>query len=274
MRARPLVISFLACLAFFSSQARAQSAAPSPAQPLAESPTSAESSTPAVVVAPAVAAPSASASSASAPSDAAPAEPPKPVSTPWKVSGAVRVNYITSHGLNPFAATDFVAQATFDGSRELVRRGEFSLAPGLRLDVGGSSAKARGVDASLSFTRVSLAAEGRYHPLSFAYAFARVGPSLARVGATARDASAPGDLVKRRWLVGGEASVGATAYVSGPNRPRFGFDAEVGYAWLPAMELDLKPELGDDDPQKVGAANLGSLALRGIFLRIGASLAF
>src|SRR6185312_8544734 len=96
----------------------------------------------------------------------------------WALAAGVRTAYIKGAGFDPFSSNDAIVGFSLSGTRVLVRDGDLSLAAGVGLDLGTSSASARGVPARLSLTQVSALAEGRYQPWSRFYLFGRLAPGL------------------------------------------------------------------------------------------------
>ena len=97
---------------------------------------------------------------AQAPADQAPSlewtgvpPAPAPEAAPiWMLAAGVRTFYIKGAGYDPFSSDDGFVQFSLAGSRALVRRNDLSLAGGIGLDVGGSSAHARGSATDLRLT--------------------------------------------------------------------------------------------------------------------------
>ena len=109
----------------------------------------------------------------------------------WEVEAGVRTMFIKDAGYDPFSADDALSQFSLTATRALVRTGDWALAAGVGLDLGGSSATVRGAPSSLTLTRVSAVAEGRYQPLARLYLFARLAPGLLHGSASIDDASSP-----------------------------------------------------------------------------------
>jgi hypothetical protein len=96
------------------------------------------------------------------------------------------------------------------------------------------------------------------------------------MSARVNDVSAPGTLVKSAWLPTFDLSAGGALRFASASHERFGFwlTGEGGYSWTRSTELALAPDLADDDPRRTGGIDLGRLALRGAFMRIGAAVTF
>jgi hypothetical protein len=195
----------------------------------------------------------------------------------WEVTAGVRTAFIKSAGFDPFSTDDGLVQFSATGSRVLLQAGRLSLAAGLGLDVGGSSATARGAPSSLSLTRVSALAEGRYQPLERLYLFARLAPGLLHGSASIDDHTSPNTspLTDSFDSFALDATGGAALRLAALGRARVGawLVADGGYGWAPSQHLVLAPALGADQ-SKAGALDLGSLAPRGAFFRISAALGF
>src|SRR5450755_176052 len=105
----------------------------------------------------------------------------------WEVSAGVRTMYIKSAGFDPFSTNDGFVQFSLSALGVIARSDRLSFAVGLGLDVGSSSATARGAPSSLTLTHLSALAEGRYQPWSRLYLFARLAPGMVHGSATIRD---------------------------------------------------------------------------------------
>jgi hypothetical protein len=205
---------------------------------------------------------------------AAPAAQAAPV---WMLAAGVRTFYIKGAGYDPFSSNDAFVQFSLAGSRALVRHDDLSLAAGIGLDVGGSSAHARGSATDLRLTRVAALIEGRYQPASRVYFFARVAPGLLHGSAEIKDASSPAGATLGATFDTFALDVGAGAALRLGTfaRPRLGvwLVADGGYGWAPAQSLVLSPSLGSDS-DKAGALDLGTLAPRGGFFRVALALSY
>ncbi len=204
----------------------------------------------------------------------APAAQSAPV---WTMAAGVRTFYIKGAGYDPFSSDDAFVQFSLAGSRALVRRNDLSLAGGIGLDVGGSSALARGSATNLGLTRVSALIEGRYQPAPRLYLFARVAPGLLHGSAWIDDASSPAGAKLEATFDTFSLDVGAGAALRlgtfGRSRVGTWLVADGGYGWTPAQSLVLSPSLGSDS-DKAGTLNLGPLAPRGGFFRVALALSF
>lgn len=195
----------------------------------------------------------------------------------WEVAGGIRTMFIEDPGYDPFSADDALVQFSLTATRALARADALALVAGVSLDLGGSSATARGAPSSLTLTRVSVLAEGRVQPLSRLYLFARLAPGLLHGAATIDDASSPA----ASGLNGNfdsfslDASGGAAVCFGDVGRLHVGawLVADGGYGWVAAKPLVLAPSLGADQ-SKAGTLDLGTLAARGGFFRIALALSY
>ena len=168
-------------------------------------------------------------------------------------------------------------QFSLTGTRAMVRNDRLAFVAGLGLDVGGSSATARGAPSSLSLTRLSALAEGRYQPGERFYLFARVAPGLLHGTATIDDGASPaGSGLTAGFdafsLDAAPAPLSAWAPV-GASHVGAWLIADGGYGWAPSEHLVLAPPLGADQ-SKAGTLDLGTLAPRGGFFRVAVALGF
>lgn len=212
------------------------------------------------------------------------AQEPLPPSPP-KDAGALRFEigtrqaFIANPGLDAFARHNELGQASLSLSRVVLTRGRFAFAPGLAWDYGETSADVRGSASSLSVHRLSVPLEGRFSILPQLYAYARVAPGAVALSAEVKDTSAPGTLVRSAWLPSIDASAGATyrlfTIADVRNRPLdLWIAAEGGYGWTRSTDLVMTPDLADGDPRRTGGVDLGSIALRGAFVRAAVALTF
>jgi hypothetical protein len=195
----------------------------------------------------------------------------------WEVTAGVRTMYIKSAGYDPFSSDDGLVQFSLTGTRTMVRRDRLSLVGGVALDLGGSSASARGAPSSLTLTRLSALAEGRYQPASRFYLFARLAPGLLHGAATISDASSPAasGLSADFDLFSLDASAGGAFCFGDIGMVHVGawLVADGGYGWTPDQHLVLAPPLGTDQ-SKAGTLDVGTLAARGGFFRIALALSY
>ncbi|HSS37331.1 MAG TPA: hypothetical protein VLT58_01055 [Polyangia bacterium] len=196
----------------------------------------------------------------------------------WEVSAGVRAMYIKSAGFDPFSTDDGFVQFSLTGLGVIARKGRLSLAVGIGLDVGSSSATARGAPSSLSLTRPSALAEGRFQPWSRLYLFARLAPGLVHGTATINDASSPSGsgLTADFDAFSLDASAGGAFCLGAIGSAGLGvwLLADGGYSWVAGQDLVLAPTLSNADQPKAGTLDLGTLAPRGGFFRISMALSY
>jgi len=207
-----------------------------------------------------------------------PAPPPAAAGPPrWMLAAGVRTLYIKGAGYDPFSSDDAFVQFSLTGTGAVVRRDELSLAAGVGLDVGASSAHARGSATDLHMTRVSALVEGRYQPASRLYFFARLAPGLLHGSAQIDDASSPAGATMQATFdtFAVDLGAGAALRLGTVARPqiRAWLVADGGYGWASAQSLLLSPSLGSDS-NKAGSLDLGSLAPRGGFFRVALALSY
>ncbi|MES1209878.1 MAG: hypothetical protein ABUS79_28415 [Pseudomonadota bacterium] len=195
----------------------------------------------------------------------------------WMLAAGVRTAYIKGAGYDPFSSNDAFVQFSLAGSRALVRRNDLSLAGGIGLDVGGSSAHARGSATDLRLTRVSALIEGRFQPAARLYFFARLAPGLLHGSAEIHDDSSPAGATLGATFdaFSLDAGAGAALRLATIGHARVGawLVADGGYGWVPAQSLVLSPSLGSDG-DKAGSLDLGTLAPRGGFFRVALALSY
>ncbi|MES1207972.1 MAG: hypothetical protein ABUS79_18715 [Pseudomonadota bacterium] len=195
----------------------------------------------------------------------------------WMLAAGVRTAYIKGAGYDPFSTDDALVQFSLAGSGALLRRNDLSLAGGIGLDLGGSSAQARGSATSLGLTRVSALIEGRYQPARRLYLFARLAPGLLHGSARIDDASSPAGAKLEATFdtLALDVGAGAALRLGTFAHPRLGawLVADGGYGWAPAQRLILSPSLGSDG-DKAGSLDLGTLAPRGGFFRVALALSY
>jgi hypothetical protein len=195
----------------------------------------------------------------------------------WELTAGVRTTYVKGAGYDPFSTNDALVQFSTTGTRAVIRRDRLALVAGVGLDVGGSSAAARGAPSSLTLTRVSALAEGRYQPAWRFYLFARLAPGLLHGTATLDDPSSPAaaGLTDEFDAFSLDAAAGGAFCFGDLGNAHLGawLVADGGYGWTPDQHLVLAPQLGGDQ-SKAGALDLGTLAARGGFFRIAVALSY
>ncbi len=197
-----------------------------------------------------------------------------------QVSLSLRSQWVPNAGYDPFAKTDFLAAWSFAGSRTFWVKDRFSLAVGLGIDLGASSSEARGQKTALGAHRFTVPLEARYHITPWLYAFGKVAPGPLLMTASIKDGSAGDQALSDTGVVfAADASLGAAFLFtsrSTPERhpPRFWATGEWGYGWTTSREWQFSPSDQDKVTGRVASANLGEVAFRGTFFRLGAALSF
>lgn len=195
----------------------------------------------------------------------------------WEVTAGVRTTYIKGAGYDPFSTNDALVQFSATGMRTVIRRDHLAFVAGVGLDVGGSSADARGAPAGLTLTRVSALAEGRFEPAWRFYLFARLAPGLLHGTARIDDPSSPAasGLTDDFDAFSLDAAAGGAFCFGDLGQAHVGawLVADGGYGWTPDQHLVLAPPLGSDQ-SKAGTLDLGTLAPRGGFFRIALALSY
>jgi hypothetical protein len=197
----------------------------------------------------------------------------------WLVGVGTRAGWIADEGYDPFATTDTLAQIHLAGTRTLLVRRNASLAAGIAWEYGERSANARGARSELGVHRLGALLQGRYHLDRDLFALVGVGPHALHLSASLDEQSAPAKLEDGRWGFGLDATGGVAWNVprslGAPNTlPEMWISGELGYGWATRRDLVLRPALEQSDPRSNTALALGSLALRGVMMRIAVSAAF
>jgi hypothetical protein len=192
----------------------------------------------------------------------------------WRLELGYRSSFVADSGFDPFSTNDRLPAFSLVATRTLFARDRFSFAPGLAFESSSSTAKARGDAASLDVQRLAIPLDARVHFGPWGYAFARVAPAMMRSHASITDASAPGALEKTAWVFATDVSAGY-AWLAWPwneperLRPRLWLQADAGYGFAGSARLALSA-----DDARTDAIDLGSLALRGPFVRAAAAISF
>lgn len=190
-----------------------------------------------------------------------------------------RGNFVTDAGYNPFSTQDHFGQFSVAASRTLFASGHFSFAPGFSWEYGRTSATARGDASSLEVHRLAVPLEGRMHIGAWGYAFLRAAPAVALENAEVNDPTAPTSLTKSRWLFASDLSAGYAypVWSRAPRSelaPRLWLQADGGYGVIVGQRLNLAPDLPAGDPRLASGVDLGSLTMRGAFVRVAAAISF
>ena len=185
--------------------------------------------------------------------------------------------FVTNAGYNPFSTDDYFSGASLTLSRTVYTHGRFAFAPGVSWDYGAAEATARGDSTSLKVNRLTVPLEGRVHLGPFGYVFVRVAPGIAGERSEVDDPSAPSALTKSIWLFTTDASAGyAVPVLPLPEHPgravRIWLQGDAGYSWVVDNRLALTPT--SNDGQTAAAVDLGSLGLRGAFLRFALAVSY
>lgn len=185
-----------------------------------------------------------------------------------------------SRGFDAFAQDDVLAQLSIDATYPIFTRGRLVLGAGLGWDAGGRSSTVRGFTSSLGTHRLYVPIEGRYHVGSGLFVFGKIAPGAVAMLASVSEGSSPKELSGTAWAFSADASVGGSILL-GPRKDmhkravRFWLTPEVGYAYTTSASVSLNPGRADNDV--LGSdedAQLGTLALRGIFWRASVGMTF
>jgi len=211
------------------------------------------------------------------------APPPEPAApsvdhrrSMWRLELGYRGSFVADSGLDPFSAHDLLPAVSLVATRTVFTRGRFSFAPGLAFESGSSTAKARGDAASLDVHRVAIPLDGSVHFGPWGYAFMRVAPAAVLAHAEITDTSAAGSLSDASWMFATDVSAGY-AWLAWPwNEPermrmRLWLQGDAGYGFATRDRLLLAPST---DAARNDAVDLGSLVLRGPFIRVAAAMSF
>ena len=197
----------------------------------------------------------------------------------WQGELGVRSTFVTDPGFDPFSTDNVLTQFSLGVARTLWAEDRVSFAPGVIWDYGERSATARGQNASLATHRLALSLEGRYHLFPWVYGLVRLAPGAVRQSMELEDSGAPASFVAKRWGFAFDASAGA-AFLLGPHGEasaspvRWWLAAEGGYSYASSASLVLHPDLADNDPHRAGDLDLGTLAMRGGFVRVYGSMTY
>ncbi|HXX69544.1 MAG TPA: hypothetical protein VEK07_20335 [Polyangiaceae bacterium] len=206
--------------------------------------------------------------------------PTPPLASDWaervaRLELGYRGTFVASSGYDPFSTDGYFPAVSLVASRTVFAAGPWAFAPGIAWDYGRSAATARGDSTSLKMQRVTVPLEGRLHFGRWGYLFARIAPGAAMERAEVDDPSAPSALTKSLWLFTGDASAGyALPVLPLPERPgraiRVWLQGDFGYSWTPDNALTLT----SNSSQTTDAVALGSLGMRGAFLRFAVALSY
>jgi hypothetical protein len=191
----------------------------------------------------------------------------------------VRTSFIAEPGFDLFSENDSFVQAGFAGGRVLVADGPWSVAALVGWDFGSRRGAARGAATELYQHRFWLGGEARYHVLRRLYAFARLAPTLLVTDFYLRDPIVQGDREAGGITFGGDASLGAAFEIFGKasgasSKLRGWVTADGGYGWAGSKDLSFSVSEDDSAPTRTATLDLGELAFRGGFFRVGAAVTF
>jgi hypothetical protein len=210
--------------------------------------------------------------------EAPPPAPSAPMEA-FRVSGGVKVGYVSTRGFDTFADSNTLPQFSIDGTYMFWSRGRLGLAAGLGYDVGNRGDSLRGLDTSLTTHKFLVPLEARAFVTPWLWGFGKVAPGAALLVASINDPSSPHKLAGSGWAFATDLSAGAT-FVIGPRRedkrtPRFLVTPEIGYSLTTAASLGPNP--GRDENELLGAdanTNVQPVALSGFFWRTTVGVAF
>ena len=198
----------------------------------------------------------------------------------WLFGIGLRESFVAHSGFDPFSTNNVLPQFSVDAGRVLFASGQLSFAALALFDYGSVKASARGLNTSLSVSRVTAAAEGRYHFWRRFYLFGRVAPGALYSGAMLSDPIAGGEQHSNSWAFATDLSLGAALEFAGEargasNRPRGWIGLDGGYGWAQASKLAFKSSEGDANaPARLEPVELGELAVRGGFFRVNGTITF
>jgi hypothetical protein len=234
-------------------------------------------------------APSASAAPAPAPPLGAPPAAPEAKASPptagprydyFRFGAGARVGYIDDPGFDTFASNDVLAQMSLDATYAFYTKGKLAIASGLAWDVGSRASGARGLKTRITVNRVTVPIEARWYFAPWLNGFAKVAPGAAALATRIEDPSSPEALSHTPWVFATDLSGGATLRLVGgadheARRVRLWLTTELGYGFTTGSSLRPAPERNEEDVLGSDqSTRLGSLALNGVFWRIGLALSF
>jgi hypothetical protein len=202
---------------------------------------------------------------------------PPPRKDRWQVAAGGGALWVGSAGLDPFSNEDAVGRFSLSANGVVWRRDHVALAVGLGMDIGTTSARARGATSELRLTMVSATAEGRYLLAPRFYAFGRLAPGAQHGATRLNEPSAAGStaLIGSFTTAALAASAGAAFCLNGPLAAAGAWlIADGGYLLAPSRPLTLRPDLGDGEIAQLGTLDLGTIAPRGAFFRLSFALSY
>ena len=197
----------------------------------------------------------------------------------WQAYAGVRASWISENAYDPFDDDNLFPQLTIGANRAFVISPMFSFAPGVLYETGVTEQEARGADSELIAHRFGGVAEGRLHVGRDLYVLAKLVPQAILTRAYLSEASSPERLQQTTWRFGIDATAGAAwnfpRSLGSANRlPQFWLVGEVGYGWAMSKDLELSPDVDEDDPQARMKLDLGRMSLRGVLMRVNVAVAF
>jgi hypothetical protein len=197
----------------------------------------------------------------------------------WRLEVGYRGSYVPAAGFDPFSTNNALPQFSLAASRTLFALGRLSLALGVSWDVGGSSATARGDQASLGIQRLEVPIELRAHLGRLGYLFVRGAPGAVSEHASVQDDSSAATLSKTTWSFATDLSAGFAFLIfpqarEVPRTVHFWLQADGGYGWVASQRLNLGPDLASSDGRIASGIDLGTLDLSGGFFRVALAASY
>jgi hypothetical protein len=195
---------------------------------------------------------------------------PAPVATTPAFDFSIGLgSQLVSHsGLDAFSDDNSVPEFQLGLSAALNELGPAQLTAVARAGFGGTSGTNRNQPTDLGTTKLGLGAELRAPAFERLYLFARLMPEAVYVSTELHETSSEVTLAQDQWTFGLDTALGAVLRIA-DLRPR-GLERglglflrfEAGYAWTPAMDIELTPS-GGNAPVRTQPVQLGELALSG-----------
>ncbi len=199
--------------------------------------------------------------------------------THFSLQLGVRTSFISDPGFDLFSEDDVFQGMSLSAGRVLVTEGPLSLAALVGGDFSGNDATARGAKSALFQHRYWLGGEARYHLLSRLYVFVRLAPALLNTKARLSDPVAQVEREAGGLSFGADGSAGAAIELLGKasghsSTPRGWVTADGGYSWSESDALSFSASEDDSAPTRTASLEVGDLALRGGFFRVGIAVTF
>ena len=199
---------------------------------------------------------------------------------------AVRANRIASAGFDPFSSDDSLVATTLAASYWFSRTATLGLASGFEWSHGAASSNVRGTTSNLDVDGLALTLKAS-HPLTERLAaFVRLAPGAVRLEARLHESSAapatgsrsPPTSSQTKWLPSLDVAAGAAFRLASLSERPLAFHlwvtAEAGYGYSPSYELALRGAETASAGRSDSAVHLGTLAVRGGFMRFGLTVTF